>query len=292
VSLLAWKLSGALRRAAAMPRIGIHTSVAKSLAAAAEKAAALGCDALQIFSSSPRTWRPSVLQPADIELFRRAMEKHGLNPLVIHDNYLINLCSADRAIRSRSIAAFRGELERAVALGAGYLVAHPGSYCGQTPGQAMKTFARSLAAAAKGIRLDGLKLLLENTAGGGCTLGREPAELLELRRLALEHTGLPVGFCIDTAHCFQAGLDFFDVLQAFDLDSIPVIHSNDSRTAFGSRHDRHEHIGKGGIGLEGFRRILRHPGLRRKVFILETPVERPGDDRRNVETLKALAETR
>ena len=273
-------------------RIGIHTSIAGSLARAAEKAASLGCDTFQIFSGSPRMWRAAAPDPADVRLFRQAREKYDLHPLVIHDNYLINLPSADPVVRARSIAAFRGELERAIALGADYLVAHPGSYCGQSLEQAMQTFARSLAQAGRGLKFNGLCLLLENTAGGGSTLGRTPAELLELRRLALKRIELPIGFCLDTAHCFQAGLDFFETLAAFDSDDVPVIHTNDSRTAFDSRCDRHEHIGKGGIGREGFRRILRHPRLRRKAFVLETPVEKPGDDRRNVRALKALAKTR
>ncbi len=275
-----------------MPRIGIHTSIAGSLAGAAEKAAALGCNTFQIFSSSPRMWRGSALDPAEVRLFRRAREKHDLHPLVIHDNYLINLPSADPVIRARSIAAFRGELERAMALGADYVVAHPGSHRGQSLDEAMDRFARSLGQAAGGLKLDGLRLLLENTAGGGATMGRTPAELLELRRRAQARTDLAIGFCLDTAHCFQAGLDFFDVFAAFDAEDVCVIHSNDSRTPFGSRLDRHEHIGEGGIGREGFRRILRAPRLRGKPFILETPIDKPGDDRRNVRALQALAKTR
>jgi deoxyribonuclease-4 len=280
------------RRPAPMLRIGIHTSIASSLASAAEKAAALGCNTFQIFSASPRMWRGSKLDPAEVRLFREAREKHDLFPLVIHDNYLINLPSADPVVRERSIEAFRAEMQRAMALGAEYLVAHPGSYRGQTPEQAIQVFAGSLAAAARGLRCDGLSVLIENTAGGGCALGSEPAELLELRRLASERVDFPIGFCIDTAHCFAAGLDFFAVLQAVGLEAVQVIHCNDSRSGFGSRLDRHEHIGKGGIGLEGFRRILSDRRLRRKAFILETPVEKPGDDRRNVRVLKALAKTR
>src|SRR5712692_2668578 len=186
-----------------MTRIGIHTSIASSLARSVERAAALGCDAFQIFSGSPRMWRGADLDPAEGRLFRRAREKHRLRPLAIHDNYLINLPAADAVVRARSIEAFRGELTRALQLGAEYLVLHPGSYCGQSMEQAMRTFAESLAAAAKGLRFNGLQLLLENTAGGGCTLGREPSELLELRRLAHQRIDIPMGFCVDTAHCFQ-----------------------------------------------------------------------------------------
>lgn len=275
-----------------MLRIGIHTSIAGSLAGAAEKAAALGCNTFQIFSSSPRMWRGSKLDPEEVRRFRRAREKLRLHPLVIHDNYLINLLAADPVVRARSIAAFRAELERATAFGADFLVMHPGSCRGQSAARAIGTFARSLSAAARGLRFNGLKLLLENTAGGGSTLGREPAELLELRRRAAARTDLPIGFCLDTAHCFEAGLDFLAVLGAFDPGDVCVIHCNDSRSPFGSRLDRHEHIGKGGIGRDGFRHILRNPLLRTKALILETPVEQPGDDRRNLRALKALAKTR
>jgi deoxyribonuclease-4 len=265
------------------PRIGIHTSIAGSLAGAAEKAASLDCQAFQIFSSSPRMWRASRLDGAEVRRFRDACERHVLHPLVIHTNYLVNLAAADGVIRDRSITAFRGELQRALALGARYLVLHPGSHRGQTLEQAIRTFARSIAKSARGLRLGGLQILLENTAGGGFTLGRMPDELLELRRLA----DLPIAFCLDTAHCFQAGLSFPSLLDA--LVDVPVIHTNDSRTPFGSRVDRHEHIGKGGIGRAGFRELLADPRLGDRTLILETPVEKPGDDRRNVRALRLLA---
>lgn len=237
-------------------------------------------------------WRAAKLDPEQVRLFRSAREKHDLRPLVIHDNYLINLPSADPVIRARSIAAFRGELERATALGADYVVAHPGSARGQSPEQAIEIFASSLAEAASGLKLNGLQLLLENTAGGGCTLGRDPAELLELRNQARPRTDLPIGFCMDTCHCFAAGIDFFAMLEALGPEAVRVIHCNDSKSPFGSRLDRHQHIGKGGIGADGFRRILSDRHLRDKAFILETPIDKPGDDRRNVRALKALAKDR
>ncbi len=266
-----------------MPRIGIHTSIAGSLAGAAEKAASLGCDAFQIFSSSPRMWRASRFDPVEVRRFREARERLALDPLVIHTNYLVNLAAADPVVRERSIAAFRAELERALALGADYLVLHPGSHRGQTPDRALRILARSLGRSARGLRLGRLRLLFENTAGGGATLGRTAEQLLALRGLVDQ----PAGFCLDTAHCFQAGLDFRTLLDS--LADVPVIHCNDSRTPFGSRVDRHEHIGRGGIGRSGFREILADPRLADKTLILETPVDKPGDDRRNVRTLRQLA---
>jgi endonuclease IV len=153
-------------------------------------------------------------------------------------------------------------------------------------------FARSIAEAARGLKLGELRLLFENTAGGGASLGRTPEELHALRHATQASADLAVGFCLDTAHCFQAGLDFFKVFRAFDPADVPVIHANDSRTAFGSRHDCHAQIGRGGLGREAFARLLRYPSLRSKTFILETPVEKPGDDRRNVRALQLLARPR
>ena len=271
-----------------MARVGIHTSIAESLAGAAEKTASLGCDAFQIFSSSPRMWRASRLDPAEVGRFRETRERLGLAPVVIHDNYLINLAAADAVVRTRSIASFRGELQRAAALGADYLVLHPGSHRGQTMERSLGVFARSLAKAARGLRLDGLEVLFENTAGGGFTLGRNAEELVELRRLTHRLTDVPIGFCLDTAHCFAAGHDFFDLLEALGPDQVPVLHCNDSRTPFGSHVDRHEQIGKGYIGRAGFRRILTDARVADKALILETPVEREGDERRNVRALRQL----
>lgn len=261
------------------------------------RAAELGANTFQIFSSSPRMWRARIPQPEEIRRLRELRERLDLWPFVIHDNYLINLAAADPRIRERSIEAFRGELERAQALGADYLVLHPGSYRGQSLGAGIRTLAESLKSASRGLRSNHLTLLIENTAGAGSALGSRFEELAEIRRLSAA-LDFPVGYCLDTAHCLAAGYDvrseeglramLRQAESVLGLERIPVIHANDSRAPLGSRVDRHEHIGKGYIGKQGFRRILNHPRLRSKAFILETPVERDGDDRRNLETLKNL----
>ncbi len=242
-------------------------------------------------------WRPRVVQPEEIRRLRELRERFDLYPLVVHDNYLINLAAADPGIRARSVAAFRAEVERALLVGAEYLVLHPGSYRGQSLEAGIRTLAASLQEATCGLRGDGLTLLIENTSGSGHSLGSRFEELVEARRLcsALE---FPVGYCLDTAHCLAAGYDVAtetglratlrQAAAVLGLEAIPVIHANDSKAPLGSRRDRHEHIGKGYIGKQGFRRILNHPRLRSKAFILETPIERDGDDRRNLETLKKL----
>lgn len=278
-------------------RIGIHTSISGRLELAAERAKELGCDAFQIFSTSPRTWNQAALSTPDAEAFRRRRYALGLDPLVVHDNYLINLASGQRLLRIRSLQAFRKEIERALALKADYLVFHPGSAVGVSRRQALANVTDSLRQAVIGRPLNGLQLLVENTAGQGNALGADLDELSELVHSAPE---LNLGVCIDTAHLFAAGYNIREpggldetlasLHTGIGLSRVKVIHVNDSKSACGSRVDRHEHIGKGKIGREAFRRLLRHPTLAGKTFILETPIEKKSDDRRNLQTLRRLAQ--
>jgi len=279
-------------------RIGIHTSIAKSLEHAALKAGELGANTFQIFSASPRMWRAGKPDPEQVKRLKDARSRLGLQPLVIHDNYLINMAAADAAIRERSIQVFREEIERALVIGAEYLVMHPGSYKGQSLEQGIVTLAQSLGTAAVGLKAQNLTLLIENTAGSGSALGSRFEELRAIRELARSLMDLEIGFCLDTAHCLAAGYDVAtaaglrqtvkEAEEILGLANVPVIHTNDSKAPLGSRVDRHQHIGQGYIGIEGFRRILNHPTLRRKAFILETPIDRPGDDLSNIGMLKNL----
>lgn len=280
-------------------RVGLHTSISGSLESSALEAARLGANTFQIFSSSPRQWKASVPSAPGIKLLQRAREKHDLYPLVIHDNYLINLASADETIRRKSIEAFRGELVRAIAIGAEYLVAHPGNYKGLSIEQGIHNVLAGIAEAATGLDYGKLMLLIECTAGAGAQLGGKFEELHVMREFAPKLTGLPVGFCLDTCHLLASGYDITteaglnETMEEADrllgLDNVRVIHANDSKGALGSHLDRHQNIGEGCIGLEAFRRIIKHAALRDKPFILETPVEKPGDDQRNLDTLRALA---
>ncbi len=280
-------------------RIGIHTSIAGDLAGALEIAHGLGANTLQIFSSSPRMWaqpqKGTRIGPADAERFRERRRALGLGPVVVHDNYLINLASPEPVLRVRSIQAFHDEIVRALQLSADYLVMHPGSGRGRHPAQAVATIAQSLRQAVRGIKLNGLRILLENTAGQGSSVG---SRLEELRDILDACPELPLGVCIDTAHLFAAGHDLRTVegldgaLATIDttvgLERVFVIHVNDSKVPLGSRVDRHQHIGKGHIGLDAFGRILNHPLLAGRAFILETPIDKPSDDRRNVRALWKL----
>jgi deoxyribonuclease-4 len=277
--------------------VGVHTSIAGGLENAPHHAKKIGCDTFQMFSANPRGWRAHAPTLEECERFRETRAAYGLAPLVIHDNYLINLASANGFTRERSIAAFRQELERAVALGADYLVTHPGSAKDSTATEGIKACVDSVRQAANGLKLDGLRVLIENTAGQGSAIGRTFEEVAEI--VAGAEKDLPMGVCLDTAHSFEAGYAVHtqpglaqtvkSLESTVGLRNVRVIHANDSKTAFGSHADRHEHIGKGQIGKEGFRRIVCHPKLRAIPFICETPIDRPGDDRRNLRMMRTLA---
>ncbi len=279
-------------------RIGIHTSIAGDISGSLEIAHGLGANALQIFSASPRMWgkgNTSRIAEADAARFRDRRKELSLGPLVIHGNYLINLASPNPVLRTRSVQAFHQEVVRALALGADYLVIHPGSGREGDRNSAVSAIVQSLRQALRGLKLGDLKILLENTAGQGSSLCWQ---FEEMKAILEGCRDLAVGVCIDTAHVFAAGHDIRtaegleSALRLIDstigLDRVFVLHVNDSKTVLGSRVDRHEHIGKGKIGAEAFGRILNHSLLAGRAFILETPIDKPGDDRRNVAALWKL----
>jgi len=279
-------------------RIGIHTSSAGGVQNAAERAWRLGCNALQIFSSSPRQWAPYELSVPQCAEMSRLREKYDLKPLVIHTNYLVNLASTTPLFLKKSIEAFRGEVERALSLCAEYLVLHPGSFRGLDREAGLMQTAAAIAAATQGLDLakQNLTILVENTAGAEFSLGSSFQQVAEvLDRL----NGLvPVAACIDTCHTHVAGYDIVseigmqetlkDLDATIGLKNVRLFHCNDAKGARGSRLDRHQHIGRGTIGLEPFRRLLNDPRLAHAAFIAETPIDEPGDDKRNVEALKNL----
>jgi len=280
-------------------RIGIHTSSSPRLQSAALKALELGANCFQIFSASPRMWRAAPPPTKEVAELGRLRAENDLRPLVIHDSYLINLASGDETIRARSIAAFRGELERAFLIGAEYLVIHPGSHKDRTFEEGILAIADALQESSAKLKPPShFTLLLENTAGAGNTIGRTLEELKQLHELAAPRVPYPIGYCLDTCHLFASGYDVAsdaglrDTVRRAEavlgLEHIPVIHANDSKGALSSKLDRHANIGEGQIGLDGFRRILNHPKLRAKAFVLETPIDEPGDDLKNVNALKSL----
>src|SRR5438270_432992 len=279
-------------------RIGIHTSTSGGVEMAAERAYRLGANTFQIFASSPRQWKPYSLAPSQCDAMRGLREKYGIGPMAIHSSYLVNLASATPEFHRKSVAAFRGELQRALALCAEYLVLHPGSFRGRSREEGLELVAHSIAEAAEGLELEkfNLRVLIENTAGSEFSLGGsfdQVAHLLQYLRPVC-----PVGACIDTCHTHVSGYDivseagWHETMQKLDdtvgLKNVMVWHCNDAKDARGSKRDRHEHIGKGTIGLDPFRRLLNDPRTEHAAFIAETPIEEPGDDLRNIETLKKL----
>lgn len=279
-------------------RIGIHTSGAGGVENAAERAWRLGCNTFQAFSSSPRQWAPYELGSAQCDEMSRLREKYDLKPLVIHTNYLVNLASITPLFLEKSILAFRGEVERALALCADYLVLHPGSFRGANREEGLLRAAAAIHVATQGLDLSkgNLTILIENTAGAEYSLGSSFEQVAEvIERLA----GLvPTAACIDTCHTHVAGYDIVseagmsETLAKLDatmgFKNVRVFHCNDAKAARGSKLDRHQHIGKGTIGLEPFRRLLNDRRLAHAAFIAETPIDEPGDDRKNIEALKSL----
>ena len=279
-------------------RIGIHLSTAGGVFRAAERAHAIGANTFQIFSSSPRMWRPQRLDASHCDQMQRLRQEYDCFPLVIHTSYLVNLCSQTDLFREKSIVAFRGEVERALALGAEYLVLHPGSWKGLTRDEGLRRAAESIARSLDGVKLDGcdFRVLIENTAGAEFSLGgsfEQVAELIEkLKRVAA------IGACLDTCHCHVAGYDLVSdagyeetierIRDSIGLENVHVWHMNDAKAARGSRLDRHQHIGMGTMGLEPFRRLLNDGRFAHCAFIAETPVDEEGDERRNVEAMRDL----
>ena len=280
-------------------RIGVHVGTAGGTWTAVERAVAAGANTFQIFSSSPRQWRAAMVKPEDAKKMRDLRAKHDVGPVAVHASYLINLCSQTESVRANSTAAFRGEVERALALGAEFLVLHPGSWKGLTREQGLTLAAQSIERAIDGIDFSGknFKILIENTAGAEFSLGgklEQVAELVECLKACA-----PVAVCLDTCHVHVAGYDIVSadgyietmklVESTVGFDAVKVWHCNDAKAAMGSKLDRHEHIGEGTIGAEAFRRLLHDKRFAHAAFIAETPVDSPGDEARNVGVLRTLA---
>ncbi|MGA9068674.1 MAG: deoxyribonuclease IV [Terracidiphilus sp.] len=281
-------------------RIGIHLGTTGGASNAVEQARAIGANTFQIFSSSPRMWHAPKVDPKQAARMRELRAKLDVGPLVIHTSYLVNLCSQTEEVREKSVVAFRGEIERALAFGAEFLVLHPGSWKGLTRDEGLRLAAESISRAIDGLPWQGtpFHILIENTAGSEFSLGgsfEQVAELVERLR-----PSAPMGVCLDTCHTHVAGYDLVTpdgyeetIRQAaatVTLEAVRVWHMNDAKAARGSKLDRHEQIGKGTMGLEPFRRLLNDPRFAHSAFIAETPVDAPGDEERNVQALLSLVE--
>jgi len=292
-----------------MPRLGAHLSIAGGLPRAVDRAEASGCEALQIFTKSAGQWRARELPPEEIALFKRRVRQTKIRPVVAHNSYLINLAAADPALRRRSIDSLRDELDRAEALGLDGLVMHPGSYTSGTEKGGLRLIADGLAEILAS-RPDGrTRILLEHTAGQGTNLGHRFEHLAEIIDLL---GGSPrLGVCLDTCHLLVAGYDicseqgYQDTFRQFGaivgFSRLKAFHMNDSKKPCMSRVDRHEHIGKGCLGLAPFRRIVNDPRFAKLPMLLETPkLDTPQSrrlsdidplDRMNLDALRRLIQS-
>jgi len=273
--------------------IGAHMSIGGGLFNSLYSGKELGCTTIQIFTKSANQWKAKELIPEDIEKFKQAQKETKISQVVGHDSYLINIGSNDKELLQKSRDALLLELTRSEKLGLPYLVMHPGSNPEEKEG--IKKIADSLSWVHSKSKSYEVKICLETTAGQGNTLGYRFEQIAQIIDLTKEKQRL--GICYDTAHTFEAGYDIRDkkayaeTFKLFDkiigLNRLRVIHLNDSKKDLGSRVDRHEHIGKGFIGLEGFKFILNDKRFEKIPKILETPKE--GDwDKKNLATLRNL----
>jgi len=238
------------------------------------------------------------ISPKQCETMARLRAEYDLKPLVIHANYLINAAGTNPEILEKSVSALRAEMQRAISICSEYVVLHPGSFRGCSREQGLNNACEAIARASDGLNMaeNGLTLLIENTAGAEFSLGSSFENVADL--IAALARKIPVASCIDTCHTHVRGYDivseegYAETMRQLDatvgLANVRVWHCNDARAACGSKLDRHEHIGKGSIGLEPFRRLLNDPRHAHAAFILETPIDEPLDDLHNVEVLKAL----
>ncbi len=259
-------------------RFGSHTSVAGGLYNGLETASKLSMATCQIFTKNASQWNAKPLKEEDIERFKSTWISTAIGEVFSHASYLINLASPKEDLRLKSIDSMLLELERANTLGLGGVVVHPGAYVSSTEQEGIDAFHKSVGDLFDKYEMTTAKLLIENTAGQGTTLGRTMGELSAM--LKPFQTDPRIGLCIDSCHAHAAGYDLsqedglnrlIDELQQFELlDLVTVIHLNDSKKAAGTRVDRHEHIGLGTIGTDGISRFIHHEAIKKLPFILET----------------------
>lgn len=276
--------------------LGVHVSIEGRIYEALDRAHKLGCNTMQIFSRNPQAWRENYLEPKDIEEFKQRREKFRIKPVFIHIPYLINLASPNPRLYEASIEAHIEDILEAEAMRADYIVTHMGSHKETSEEAGLKRLTQALNRIMEKTGNTRVGILLENTAGSGSWLGYKFSHQQKII------SGLKqkerVGLCFDTAHAYLAGydistkkglkelLDEIDTLVGINL--IKLIHLNDAKGQLGSHHDRHDHIGKGSIGLEGMKAVINHPKLKNIPFILETPKKAEGDDTMNLNTVKKL----
>ncbi len=276
-------------------RFGFHISIAGGFANVRQRAEELGCDTIQLFTRSPRGWAAPKLNETDVEKFRQDISQSEISPVFAHAPYLPNLAAVDPEIRKLSIATIADDLKRCAVLGIKFLVVHVGKALGADEKTALHKVAENLNRILK-IAENQVMVLLENTAGMGSEIGYRFEQIAEIIDLVEQRDR--IGVTLDTAHSFEAGYDWRskpaadETLRQFDrtigMGRLYLIHLNDSKTPFNSRVDRHWHIGKGEIGIEGFKVIVNHPLLKKLPAIMETPRKSIKDDLENMQTVRSI----
>ena len=277
-------------------RLGLHLPMATGMVKAVDRAHAIGADALQIFVDNPTAWRRREEPPTELAAFVARAAALDLGPTAIHASYLVNLAGADTELVGRSATLLRSELQVAPSFGARFVNMHIGSHRDTSVAEGTVRLADEIAGVLADVDdgPDAAQLVLENSAGSGSGFGTDVTEIAGIAE-AIAARGVAahrVGFCLDTAHAWSAGIDLSTIdgvdafLDAFHrrigLDRLVMLHLNDSKVDLGSRIDRHEHLGAGQIGAIGLRRLLTHPGLRHATAYLETPGMDEGYDAVNV----------
>ncbi len=278
-------------------RIGVHTSIVGGLSLSVERAASLGCTTMQIFSHNPRQWKEYALPDQEVKRFHNLRERLDITPVFIHASYLINLASLSEAVRDKSIHLLTYELSNAERLGAEYVILHTGSARGEDAKKSRERAAEAIRQSVKKHR-NTTRILLENTAGEQGDITSSMESLAEI----IETCGSDMigGICVDTCHAYASGYDLTSrkgterLITAIDrcigLERVKLIHVNDSKRSLGSGVDRHEHIGKGYIGVKGLSTFLSDGRISHIPMVLETPKQDEGDDRRNLhKVLKILS---
>jgi deoxyribonuclease-4 len=277
--------------------LGAHVSIAGGVDKAILRGHEVGCDTIQIFTRSPRQWRPRVLKDEEILRFRQNQKETGVEPVVAHDCYLVNLGSPDEELWTKSLRVFVEELGHCRALDIPYLVIHPGSHVGAGEDAGLRRIAQALDQSRVLAEGHAVEVLLENTAGQGTNLGYDFEQLARLFDLVANDSWL--GTCFDTCHAFAAGYElrtregyeatFKEFDELIGLERIKFMHLNDAKGDLGGRLDRHEHIGRGKLGLEPFRMLLNDKRFRDLPMVLETP-KGPDlqEDRENLRVLRSL----
>ncbi len=272
-------------------------SIAGGLHLAFERGASIGCSAIQIFTKNNNQWNAKPLTEYEVQLFRTAQRKYNIKSVAAHTAYLINLCASNKDILKKSLLAFKDELQRCELLGIPFLIFHPGAHTGAGEKTGIKMIVESLNRVHEQTQNYKVKSVLETTAGQGSSIGYKFEQLAEI----INHTECPerMGVCIDTAHIFAAGYDIStetgykktmkDFYNIIGIKKLAAIHCNDSKKELGSRVDRHEHIGKGTLGIETFRFIMQDKRLAKIPKILETPKGPEMDeDKMNLKILRKL----